>query len=66
MTLALILFALVAGAAIAAHFARRFGDQQGYQRAYAEQEILVDDLQAENRDLEQRMYELSKRMGAAA
>jgi hypothetical protein len=66
MTLALILFALVAGAAVAAYFARRFGDQQGYQRAYAEQEILVDDLQAENRDLEQRMYELSKQMGAAA
>jgi hypothetical protein len=67
MTLAILAaVGFIATALAAAHYGRRFGDKQGYQRAYAEQDILFDDLQAEITDLEQRMYELSKQRGAAA
>jgi hypothetical protein len=38
----------------------------GYRKAYAEQDILVDDLQAEIRDLEQRNAELSRQQRRAA
>jgi hypothetical protein len=64
--LGLILLGPAAGAAVGAYYARKHGYQQGYRRAYAEQEILVDDLQAENRDLEQRNAELSRQQGRAA
>jgi hypothetical protein len=64
--LALIAVGFTAAALLGARYGRRFGYQQGYQRAYAEQDLLVDELQAENRDLEQRNAELSKQMGAAA
>ena len=60
--LTLILFAFAAGAAIGSYFARRFGYGQGYRRAYAEQELLVDDLQAENEHLEERNAYLSHQL----
>jgi uncharacterized protein (DUF2164 family) len=64
--LALILLALAGGAAIGAYYARHHGYEQGYRRAYAEQDLLVDDLRDEIDHLEQRNGELSKQMGAAA
>jgi hypothetical protein len=64
--LGLILLGPAAGAAIGAHFARKHGYTQGYQRAYAEQELLVDDLRAENEHLEERIAQLSKQQRRAA
>ena len=64
--LGLILLGPAAGAAIGAHFARRFGYGQGYRRAYAEQELLVDDLREEIAHLEERNAQLSRQQGRAA
>ena len=64
--LGLILLGPAAGAAIGARYARRFGYGQGYRRAYAEQELLVDDLQAEIVHLEERNAQLSRQQGRAA
>jgi hypothetical protein len=41
-------------------------EEAGYRKAYAEQELLVDDLRDEINHLEQRNADLSKQMGAAA
>jgi hypothetical protein len=64
--LGLILLALAGGAAIGAYYARRHGYGQGYRLAYAEQEILVDDLRDEIDHLEERMGVLSRQQGRAA
>jgi hypothetical protein len=42
------------------------GHTTGYRKAYAEQDLLVDELRDEIEHLEQRNAELSKQMGAAA
>ena len=64
--LGLILLGPAAGAAIVARYARKHGYGQGYRRAYAEQELLVDDLQAENEHLNERIAQLSRQQGRAA
>jgi hypothetical protein len=45
---------------------RVIGHVAGYRKAYAEQEILVDDLREEIDHLEQRMAELSRQQRRAA
>lgn len=57
--LGLILLGPAAGAAIAAYFARRYGFKQGYQLAFAQQEIAADDLRDEITHLEQWTAALS-------
>ena len=42
------------------------GHTAGYRKAYAEQELLVDDLQAENEHLNERNEQLSRQQGRAA
>lgn len=64
--LGLILLGPAAGAAIAAYFARRYGFRQGYQLAFAQQEIAADDLRAELRDVEQQMWALGQQQRRAA
>lgn len=64
--LALILLAFASGAAATAYYVRRYGYQQGYRRAYAEQEILVDDLREEIDHLHEMVASLSKQQRRAA
>jgi hypothetical protein len=55
MTLALILIAFAVGAAVAAHFARKHGYEQGHRDRRIELELEVDHLQGELFDTQQRL-----------
>lgn len=64
--LGLILLGPAAGAAIGAYFARRHGFRQGYQLAFAQQEINADELRAELHDVEQQMWALRQQQRRVA